>query len=379
MNFSFTEEQEALRESARAFLKDNSSPEQVREIMQTELGYDTATWQRIAAELGWAAVTIPEEYGGLGLSQIELVALMEEMGGALLCSPFFATVCQAANALILGATQEQKQEWLPLIAAGEKTATLAYSEANLHCGAETIEAVATKTADGFTINGTKTYVIDGHTADLLIVAARGHGSSGNDGINLFALPADTAGIARTYLATMDQTRKQAQIVLDNVAVPASALMGDESQGWATLKKTLDLSAIALAAEQVGGAQRCLDMTVEYAKERIQFGRVIGSFQAIKHKCADMLLKVESARSAAYYAGWAAATGDSELPVLASLAKAYCSEAYFHSAADSLQIHGGVGFTWEYDVHLHFKRAKAGEQLLGTPSYHRELVAQHIGL
>lgn len=379
MDFSFTEEQEALRESARAFLKDNSSSEQVRETMQSEVGYEAATWQRIAAEMGWAAVTIPEEYGGLGLSQIELVALMEEMGSALLCSPFFATICQAANALIIEGSEQQKQEWLPRLAAGEKTAALAYSEANGRSGADGVEAIAKKTADGFTLDGEKSYVIDGHTADLLIIAARTQGSTGSDGVSLFVVPADTAGVTRTYLATMDQTRKQAQITLERVAVAASALIGNEGRGWDTLQRTLDLAAVALAAEQVGGAQRCLDMTVEYTKERIQFGRLIGSFQAIKHKCADMLLKVESARSAAYYAGWAAATGDPELPVLASLAKAYCSEAYFHCAADSLQIHGGVGFTWEYDVHLHFKRAKAGEQLLGAPSYHRELVAQKIGL
>jgi alkylation response protein AidB-like acyl-CoA dehydrogenase len=379
MDFSFTEEQEALRESAQAFLKDNSSSEQVRRAMQTEDGFDAATWQRISAEMGWAAITIPEQYGGLGLTQIELVALIETMGGALLCSPFFASVCLAANALVIGGSEQQKQDLLPSLAAGETSATVAYTEANGRADAAAIEATVVKSEDGYTINGSKTYVVDGHTADLLIVAARSVGSSGTEGLSLFAVAAETPGITRNYLATMDQTRKQAEITLDNVTVPAAALVGDEGGGWQVLRPTLDLAAIALAAEQVGGAQRCLDMTVEYAKERIQFGRVIGSFQAIKHKCADMLLKVESARSAAYYAGWAAATGDPELSVLASLAKAYCSEAYFHCAAESLQIHGGVGFTWEYDVHLHFKRAKAGEQLLGTPAYHRELVAQQIGL
>ena len=178
---------------------------------------------------------------------------------------------------------------------------------------------------------------------------------------------------------MDQTRRQAEITLDGVRVPASALLGGDDNAWPALNKTLQLAAIALAAEQAGGADRCLEMTVQYAKERVQFGRQIGSFQAIKHKCADMLLRVESARSAAYYAGWAASVDDTELPELASLAKAYCSDAYFHCAAESIQIHGGVGFTWEYDVHLHFKRAKSSETLLGSPTYHRELIARGIGL
>jgi alkylation response protein AidB-like acyl-CoA dehydrogenase len=379
MDFSFTEEQEALRESARAFLKANSSSEQVRETMQSDAGFEASTWQRIAAEMGWAAVTIPEEYGGLGLTQIELVALMEEMGSVLLCSPFFATVCLAANALVIGGSESQKQEYLPALAAGEKTAALAYTEADGRPGADTISTIATKTAEGYTLAGTKTYVIDGHTADLLIVAARSAQSNGESGVSLFVIAADTPGITRRYLPTMDQTRKQAEIVLNEVAVTADALLGSEGEGWPILRRTLDLAAVALAAEQVGGAQRCLDMTVEYTKERVQFGRVIGSFQSIKHKCADMLVKVESARSAAYYAGWAASTDDAELSVLASLAKAYCSEAYFFCAADSIQIHGGVGFTWEYDVHMHFKRAKAGEHLLGTPTYHRELIAKQIGL
>ena len=193
------------------------------------------------------------------------------------------------------------------------------------------------------------------------------------------LPADTPGIERRLLPTMDQTRKQAEIAFHDVRVPAAALLGGDGEGWPILCRTLDLAAVALAAEQLGGAQRCLDMSVDYAKQRVQFGRPIGSFQAIKHKCADMLLRVESARSASYYAGWAAGVNEPELPALASLAKAYCSDTYFHCAAEAIQIHGGVGFSWEHDVHLYFKRAKSSETLLGDATYHRELVAQRIGL
>ncbi len=379
MRFAFNEEQEMLRSSARSFLEAHSTGDHVRKVMETESGFDPEVWRRICMELGWPCVIIPEDYGGLGMTYVELVALMEEMGRALLCSPFFSTICLAGNALMIGGTEEQKQEHLPGIAAGETIATLAFAEGNGRWDASAIEAVAKKDSGDFVLNGTKTYVIDGHTAGLLVVAARAEGSTGEDGVSLFVVPADADGVERRLLATMDQTRKQAEIKLGNVRVPASSLMGDEGAGWGPLKQTLERACIALSAEQVGGAERCLDMSVQYAAERVQFGRPIGSFQAIKHKCADMMLKVESARSASYYAGWAASVDDPELPFHASLAKAYCSEAYFRCAAEGLQIHGGVGFTWEYDVHMHFKRAKATEAYLGSPSYHRELVARHIGL
>ena len=379
MRFAFTEEQEALRDAARSFLADHSSSAQVRAAMQTDTGYDPAVWRRIGAELGWTAILIPEAYGGLGLGYVELIALMEEMGAALLCAPFYSTVCLATNALLIGASEKQRRQYLPGIAAGDTTATVAFTEPNGRWDASGIEMVAHQQGDDFILNGIKTFVIDGHTADLLIVAARRGGSHGVEGVHLFVLPANTPGIERRLLPTMDQTRKQAQIILRDVRVPAAALIGNEGEGWPILSQTLDLAAVALSAEQLGGAQRCLDMSVDYAKQRVQFGRAIGSFQAIKHKCADMLLRVESARSASYYAGWAASVNDPELPALASLAKAYCSDAYFHCAAESIQIHGGVGFSWEYDVHLYFKRAKSSETLLGDATYHRELVAQRIGL
>jgi alkylation response protein AidB-like acyl-CoA dehydrogenase len=376
VNFAFTEEQEALRAAARDFLADHSPPEKVRSAMATEAGFDPAVWRRIG-DLGWTAVIIPEEYGGLGLGHVELTALMELMGGALLCAPFFSTVCLAANALLSGGSEEQKRRHLPGIASGETIATLAFMEASGRHDAAGIEALARRDGRHFVLNGTKAYVLDGHTASLLIVAARGPGSQGDDGVSLFVVPADTPGIERRPVPTLDQTRKQAEVHLREVRVPAAALLGEEGAGWSVLRRTLDLAVIALAAEQVGGAERCLDMSVAYAKGRVQFGRPIGTFQAIKHKCADMLLRVESARSAAYYAGWAASVDDPELPVLASLAKAYCSDAYFQCAAESIQIHGGVGFTWEYDVHLHFKRAKSSATLLGDPSHHRERIARHI--
>jgi alkylation response protein AidB-like acyl-CoA dehydrogenase len=222
-------------------------------------------------------------------------------------------------------------------------------------------------------------VIDGASADWIALAARAPGSSGASGVSLFALEGGPAGLERKALVGMDQTRRQAELDLHGVRVPASARLGPEGEAWPRIAHILDLATVALCAESVGGAQRCLDLSVAYARERRQFGRPIGSFQAIKHKCANLLLAVESSRSAAYYAGWAASEGEPELPALAALAKAYVSEAYFRCAAEAIQIHGGVGFTWEYDPHLYFKRARASEALLGTPAYHRERIAASIGL
>jgi alkylation response protein AidB-like acyl-CoA dehydrogenase len=379
MNFAFTDEQEELRSAARAFLADHSTSEHVRRAMESDLGHDPETWKRIGEELGWTSVIVPEAYGGIGLGFVELVALMEVTGEFLLCAPFFSTVCLAAVALLEAGDEVQKQEHLPGIAEGRTLATLAFTEPNGRWDLGGIGCTARRDGDDYLLQGTKRYVVDGHCADLIVVAARREGSRDDDGISLFALPGSVAGLARRPLPTMDMTRRQAELVLDGVRLPRAALLGEEGAGAAALRRTLDRAAVALAAEQVGGAQRCLDLAVGYAKERVQFGRPIGSFQAIKHKCADMMLRVESARSAAYYAGCAAAQDPHALPLAASLAKAWCSDAYFQCAAEALQIFGGVGFTWEYDPHLYFKRAKSSETLLGDAAYHRERVAQGIGL
>jgi alkylation response protein AidB-like acyl-CoA dehydrogenase len=371
VNFAFSEEQEELRRSVRRFLEDKSPSEEVRRLMETTEGYDPEVWNQMGQQLGLQGLHIPEEYGGSGYTYVELTVVLEEMGRALLCAPYFSTVALAANAILNSGDDSAKKELLPGIAAGETIATLAFTEESGRWDEEGITMSASKSGDGYTLDGTKMFVIDGHTAGLLIVAART-----GDGVSLFAVDGDASGLTRTPLQTMDQTRKQAKVEFSGT--PAR-LIGAEGQGWAALSKTLDLAAVALAAEQVGGAQKCLETAVEYAKVRVQFGRPIGSFQAIKHKCADMLLEVESAKSAAYYAGWAAAEDSDELPVVASLAKAYCSDAYFHAAAENIQIHGGIGFTWEHDAHLYFKRAKSSELLLGDPTYHRELLAQRIGI
>jgi alkylation response protein AidB-like acyl-CoA dehydrogenase len=371
VNFAFSEEQEELRRIVRQFLETKSSEAAVREQMETEAGYDNAVWSQMAEQMGLQGLIVPEEFGGSGYSYVELIVVLEEMGRSLLCAPYFSTVVLAANTLIHSGDDAAKGDLLPGIASGETIATLAFTEPNGRWDEAGIEMTATQAGDGWTLDGTKMFVLDGHTADLVLVAARTPG-----GVSLFSVDGDAAGLTRTPLATMDQTRKQAK--LEFAGTPAR-LIGAEGEGWAVLERVLDLAAVALAAEQVGGAQMCLDMSVEYAKVRVQFGRPIGSFQAIKHKCADMLLEVESAKSAAYYAGWCASELNDELPSVASLAKAYCSDAYFHAAAENIQIHGGIGFTWEHPAHLYFKRAKSSELLFGDPTYHRELLAQRIGL
>ena len=371
MNFTFSDEQEELRRVVRQFLEAKSPETEVRRLMETTEGYDPTVWRQMADQLGLQGLIIPEEFGGSGFSFVELTVVLEEMGRALLCAPYFSTVALAANAILASGDEGAKKELLPGIAAGETIATVALSEPSGRWDEGSITASAVRDGSGYRIDGCKMFVTDGHTADTIVVAAR-TGSA----VSLFVVRGDAAGLTRTPLATMDQTRKQAK--LEFASTPAR-LLGQEGAGWEVINSVLDLAAIALAAEQVGGAQKCLDMAVEYAKVRVQFGRPIGSFQAIKHKCADMLLEVESAKSAAYYGAWAAAEGSDEVPVVASLAKSYCSEAYFHAAAENIQIHGGIGFTWEHPAHLYFKRAKSCELLFGDPSYHRELLAQRIGI
>ncbi|MEN9644637.1 MAG: hypothetical protein RL238_1306 [Actinomycetota bacterium] len=371
MNFAFTEEQEELRKTVRQFLEAKSAEEAVREQMETEAGFDAAVWSQMGEQMGLQGLIVPEEFGGSGYSYVELGIVLEEMGRSLLCAPFFSTVVLAANTLIHSGDDAAKAAHLPGIAAGETIATVAFTEPSGKWDEAGITMQASGSGSDWTLNGTKMFVLDGHTANLIIVAARTPG-----GVSLFTVAGDAAGLTRTALSTMDQTRKQAKLEFSNT--PAT-LLGAEGQGWAVLNTVLDLAAVGLAAEQVGGAQKVLEMAVEYAKVRVQFGRPIGSFQAIKHKCADMLLEVESAKSAAYYGMWCAAEMNDELPSVASLAKAYCSEAYFHATAENIQIHGGIGFTWEHPAHLYFKRAKSSELLFGDPTYHRELLAQRIGI
>ena len=385
MEFAFTEEHLMIRDSAGRFLAQASDSHAVRAAMMRPDGHDPDVWQRIGQELFWPALMVPERFGGMGLGFVELAILMEQSGRFLLGSPLFATACMATPALLMGNNEALQAQWLEAIASGNTRATLAFaSVAGLE--ADSVQAVAEPQGDGWTVSGHYAQVIDGACADVLIIAARAPGSHGAQGIRLFALPGTAPGVIATPLPTMDQTRRLARIDLHQVQVNTAQQLCGPDQGWTVLRDTLLIAAIGLAAEQTGGAQQALDLTLAYIAERRQFKRTIASFQAIKHRCADMMLHVECARSAAYYAACVAqerlaADGDAnvakELELAAATAKIHASEVFFLCAAESIQLHGGVGFTWEYDPHLYFKRARASEQLLGNPALHRERIAGHI--
>jgi alkylation response protein AidB-like acyl-CoA dehydrogenase len=375
----FSEEQEMLRSTARRFLDAKAPSLVVRRLMETDEGFDPGLWAEIA-EQGWQAMAIPEQYGGAGFTLLELGILMEEMGRSLFPSPFLSAVVIGADLILHAGTEAQKQALLPGIASGERRVALAQLESTGRWDATGIAMVAERDLGDLVMSGTKSFVIDGHTADTLLVAVRTDPASiGPKGISLVVVDAASPGVVRRRLETMDMTRKQAEVTFDRVRVPAGAVLGAEGTGWDAIAETMTRAVVALAFEQVGGAQKCLDMAVEYAKVRVQFGRPIGSFQAIKHKCADMLVLVESAKSAAYHAGWAVAAADPDAAIAAPIAKSYCSEAYFQCAAENIQIHGGIGFTWEHDAHLYFKRAKTDELLFGSPAQHRAMLADRLGL
>jgi alkylation response protein AidB-like acyl-CoA dehydrogenase len=374
MNFAFTAEQTEWKRATRRFLSANCTSGQVRAAGASHAGYDVGAWGK-ALKLGWASLIVPTEYGGAGLGWTDLVATAEETGRVLACLPFLSSVCLATNALLAAADGAQLSAHLPRLASGETLAALAFAEGP-DADPRAVTTIAREDSGGYRLSGTKRYVVDGHAADVLFVTARPPEASEPDDIALFVVDARCHGVERTRLPVMDLTRPQAAIALRDVQLDKNARMGDAR----TLRRALDRGAIALAAESLGGAERCLEMATEYAKARFQFGRPIGSFQAIKHKLADMLVAVETARSAVYYAACVADAGDdAELATAAPLAKSYCTEAFFHCAAESVQIHAGIGFTWEHDAHLFLKRARGSLTLLGSPAGDRERIASALGL
>jgi alkylation response protein AidB-like acyl-CoA dehydrogenase len=372
MRFSFTPEQEEFRTSLRRALEARSPTKEVRRLMATEAGFERDSWQKLNRELGLTAIHIPEAYGGGGFGQADLAIVLEEMGRGLLCAPFLSTVL-AANAILNVATEEQKKALLPAIASGEKTATLAVSEDDGRSDAEGVAMTATQSGATWRLEGTKSFVLDGHTADVILVVARQPGSSGEKGLSFFVVEGDALGLDRRRLKTMDETRKLARLAFNSVE---ARLLGDAGAAAGALARTLQQAAILLANEMVGGAERLREDALAYVKMRMQFGRSIASFQTTKNKAADMLVDVELAKSAAYYAAAALDEGDEEVPALASLAKACAAEAYLQTAIHAVQMHGGIGFTWDNDTHLWFKRAKSSEILFGDANEHRELMMRH---
>ncbi len=372
MYYNFSNEQEEFRRVLRRFLEDKSPPTEVRKLMATDKGFDPIVWQQLSDELGLQGVHIPEAYGGLGFGFVELGIVLEEMGRTLLCAPYFASIALAATAILNAGTEAQKQALLPDIASGKSIATLAVTEANGRWDFSGIETTATANGDSFTLNGSKSFVLDGDSADLLVVVARTSGSTGDNGLSFFTLSNPADGVSTRLLQSLDPTRKLTEITFNNAK---AELLGPLNEAAPLLSKTMDQAAVALSSEMTGGAQKLLETTVDYTKMRVQFGRPIGSFQSIKHRLADLLLDIEQSKTAAYYAAAAAAEDSEQLPAVASLAKAYGSDSYMKAALECTQFHGGIGFTWENDTHLYFKRAKSSEVFLGDPNYHRDLMIE----
>ncbi len=365
-----------LRRSARDFLVKECSSKVVRRLMEAPNPYDPSLWKKVA-DLGWTALGIPERYGGVG-SFLDLIVVLEEAGRALLPGPFFATMGLAVPALIEAGTEAQKKEALGAIASGTARGTMAFTEPSGRWDASGVDLAAKPVGGGWRLDGVKLFVPDADAADYTVVAGRTRGE-GEDGITLFLVKGRPKGMAVTQLKTMDMTRRWCEVRFDGVELDADALMGTPHKGWAPLKRSLEWATAALCAEMIGGAQKVLEASTEYAKTRHQFGKPIGIYQAVSHKLADMLVLSESGRSATYYAAWAVDADAPDRSLAASMAKAYVSDAYRKVAGDGIQVHGGIGFTWEHDMHLYFKRAKASEVTLGDATYHRELVAQALDL
>jgi len=374
MDLGLTEAQQMLKSSARTFLEAECPEEFVRAMENDERGFTLELWQKLAAQ-GWLGLTFPEEYGGAGLGYVELAVLLEEMGRSLLPGPYFSTVVMAGPAIMDAGSPEQKRQFMTGIASGQLIVTLALTEPGGRWDAAGVRTMASARDDDFVINGTKLFVPNAHASDYMVVAARS-GDAERD-ISLFIVARQTPGIAQSLLETIASDR-QSEVVFDDVVVPASSLLGDLNGGWATMEKVLQWGAVGKCAEMLGGAQQVLDMTVEYAKQRAQFGRPIGSFQAVQHHCANMATDVDASRHITYQAAWRLAEG---LPAQreVAMAKAWVSDAYRRVCALGHQCHGAIGFTKEHRMQLYSRRAKAAELQFGDADLHLETVARAIGL
>ena len=371
LDFIWTEEQDELRRVVRRFLEAKMSEGVVRATMATREGFDRVLWRQTASDLGLQGLTIPTEHGGSGYTAKEVAVVMQEFGRSVACLPFLSTAVFAVNTLLQSGDEDAKSALLPRIAAGEIVVAVAYVEENHRFEESGITAVAEEHAGGYRLSGTKSYVIDGLSADTVLVAARtAHG------VSLFVVDGQADGVRRHHLSTLDQTRKQARLEFANTP---GRILGADGSGWAVLEAAIDRTVVAMASEQVGAAERCLEMAVEYAKVREQFGRPIGSFMAIKHKCADVAVEIELSRAAEMYAASRVMENSPEIASAASVAKAFCSDAFLKAAKENIQIHGGIGYTWEHPAHLYLKRAKSDQVLFGGGSYHRRRVADLVGL
>ncbi len=380
MNFGFSEEQDMLRDTARKFLEAECPTAFVRKMMEHETGHSAELWKRLA-DLGWLGLLIPQTLGGLGGSLLDATVIVEEMGKALLPGPFLATVLLGGVAVAAGGSAAQKKWLLPRIAEGSAILTLALVEDSGAHDAREIRFEAKRKGKEFVLRGEKLFVFDAAVADWVVVAARTAAAKTDPrrGITLFLVERNAPGLSLLPLTTVDMTRRQANLRFDRVTVPAKQVLGSVNEGWRVLERALQVATAALCVETVGVAQRALELSIQYARERVQFGKPIGSFQAVKHKCVDMMVAIENARSLSYHAAWAVDERNREAAKSLAMAKAYASDMGKNVTGDAIQVHGGVGFTWEHDIHLYYRRALANEVTFGSAPLHREAVAQQLSL
>jgi len=379
MDISFNEDQIEITNQAHRFLEKECPADFVRQMYEDERGFTDELWSKMA-EMGWMGMTIPEQYNGVGLGMTDLCIILEEMGRVVLPGPYFSTVMLAAEALKAAGNEAQKETFLSPIAVGERRGTLALFEPEGGAQPGYIRMEAKPDNGGFVLNGEKLFVPDAHVSDFMVVAARtNQGNDPSDGVTLFLVDPKAPGVSITPLKTMDGSRKQSAVRFEGTKISTDTILGEMNKGWEPLSRVLNRAQVGLAAENVGGAQKAMEIAVDYAKIRVAFDQPIGAYQAVKHMCAQMLVEVEGSRSMLYYAAWAQ---DEEEPLQASLAasiaKSHCSEAYRNVCTDCIQVLGAIGFTWEHDAHLYLKRAKANQVALGDTAFHREEIAQLIG-
>ena len=375
MDLGLSEEQEMLREFARDFLEKECPESLVREMEEDERGYSPDLWRKMA-EQGWSGLIVPEAYGGVGMTYLDLVILIEEFGRALVPGPFIPN-CVATIALLEAASEAQKQANLPAIAAGSQMWTLAFTEPSGRFDAAGVRLAARRDGDSYVLNGTKLFIRDSHVVDKLVVVARTAGS-GEDGVSLFAVDARAPGVRHTPVRTI-ASDKQNEVKLEDVRVPASDLLGADGKAWPVFQRIAQKATVIECAYLVGLSQMAFDITLNYTKERVQFGRPIATFQALQHRAADAATDVDSSRYVTYKAAWAIAEEEPDVDEQVHIAKAWVSEASRRVVAAAQQMHGGIGFTKDYKIQLYFRRQKAAELAWGDADHHRELIAQGLGI
>ncbi|MBU6284110.1 acyl-CoA/acyl-ACP dehydrogenase [bacterium] len=377
MDFGLTADQQMLAETARQVLSVEASPRVVRRIAEDPQGFSPELNRRIA-EQGWFGLLVPENHGGLGLGMLDAAVILSELGRSLAPVPFLSSGVLATSLLLAAGSTPQKKAWLPRLASGEAFATVAWLEESERLDPAGIALRARRARDRLRLSGAKRFVVDAQQADLLLVAVRTGSGTGPAGVTLVLVPRDTPGVSVVPLPSIDRTRRFFEVAFDDVAIAPSQVLGAEGKAWRHLETLLDLASVAIAAESQGGAERALEMAVEYSKVREQFGRPVGSFQAVKHMAAECLSLVEPSRSLVWYAAWAQQEIPKDASRAASMAKARLGDVYSRVANVAVQMHGGIGFTWEHDMHFWFKRAKQSEAWFGEPAWHRERVARTSG-